>query len=135
MEITTGMNLVHARRVAEWEVTIGQVALAVNLAARLTTVYWQLRGGPLHPLMFAQASGKSLLLIAMVVLYRRYLWPSHFILAVFPVGFIYAVFGLHVSALWVAYGLVMGLGLLLGAHGMRSLRRLRAVADSVGAAI
>ena len=129
------MTLVHARRVAEWEVTIGQVALAANLVARLTTVFRQIAGGPLNPLMFAQATGKSLLLIAMVVLYRRYLWPSHFILAVFPVGFLYAVFWLHVSAPWVAYGIMMGMGLLLGAHGMRSLHRQRAVAGSVMTAI
>jgi hypothetical protein len=129
------MDLVRARRIAEWEVTIGQVALAVNLVARLTTVYSQLTGGPLNPMMFVQATGKSLILIAMVVLYRRHLWPSHFILAVFPVGFLYAVFGLHVSAPWVAYGVVMGVGLLLGAHGMRSLRRLRTVEGSVVAAI
>jgi hypothetical protein len=85
--------------------------------------------------MFAQATGKSLLLIAMVVLYRRYLWPSHFILAVFPISFLYAVFGLHVSAPVVAVGVVMGVGLLLGAHGMRSLWRLRAMDGPVVAAI
>ena len=129
------MDVARARRIAAWETTIGQVALAVNLVARLTTVYWQLTAGSLNPVMFLQAAGKSLLLIAMLVFYRRYLWPSHFILAVFPLGFLYAVFGLHVSAPWLAYGVAMGVGLILGAHGMRSLRRLRTVQGSSAAAI
>jgi hypothetical protein len=129
------MDLARARRIAEWEVTLGQVALAANLVARLTTVYFQLASGPLNPVMFVQATGKSLLLIAMLLLYRRYLWPSHFILAVFPISFLYAVFWLHASALVLAIGVVMGVGLLLGAHGMRSLRRLRAVDGPVVAAI
>src|SRR4051812_44496250 len=106
------MDLARAIRIAEWEVTIGQVVLAENLVARLTTVYSQLTDGPLKPVMFAQATGKSLLLIAMLVLYRRHLWPSHFILAVFPIGFLYAVFGLHVSVPVVAVGMVMGVGLV-----------------------
>jgi hypothetical protein len=130
----TVMDLARARRIAAWEVTIGQVVLAANLAARLTTVYSQLTGGPLNPVMFAQAVGKSLLLIAMLVLYRRYLWPSHLILAVFPVSFLYAVFWLHTSAPIAAVGVVMGIGLFLGAHGMRSLRRLHAVESAVVAA-
>lgn len=124
-----------ARRIAEWEVTIGQVVLAANLMARLTTVYLQVAGGPIRPVMFAQAMGKSLLLIAMLVLYRRQLWPSHFILAVFPFSFLYAVFWLHVSIPIAAVGVTMGIGLFLGAHGTRSLRRLRALEGPVVAAI
>jgi hypothetical protein len=129
------MELARARQIADWKITIGQVTVATQLMARLTTVYWQLTGGPLKLEMFVQATGKSILLIVMLVLYRRYLWPSHLILAVFPVGFLYAVFGLHVRAPIIAVGVVIGVGFFLGAQGMRSRRRLRTVETSATAAL
>jgi hypothetical protein len=120
-------TVARTRQIAEWEVTVGQVALTAQLLARLTTVYWQLSGGPLQLERFVQATGKSILLIIMVVLYRRYLWPSHLALAVWPIGFLYAWLGLHVGPPILAVGVVLGAAFFLGAHGVRTLRRARAV--------
>jgi len=118
------MEYESTRRLASWQVTVGQATAVAQLAARLVTVYWQLGDGARDPLLLGQAVLKSGLLIAAVALYRRYLWPSHLLIAVWPVGFVYAVAIQHVGLPVVLLGLLAGAGLFLGARGMRTLQRV-----------
>ena len=118
------MDLERARRVAAWQITVGWATAIAQLIARLVTVYWQLGDGARDPVLLAQAVLKSALLIVAVVLYRRYLWPSHLLLAVWPVGFAYAVAVQRVAPWVVGLGLLTGVGYVLGARGMRTLRAL-----------
>lgn len=122
------MDFDHKRR-AEIEVTVGQLASAATLVARLITVYLQLTtNAPLDPILFGQAVLKSALLIAILLLYRRFAWPSLLLLAVWPIGFVYAWLGPpHATLRILALGIVVGLCFLVGAHGVRTLRRLRAL--------
>lgn len=126
------MDLDHTRRRAQWEVTVGQLTVAATLAARLMTVYWQLTAnGPLDPVLFVQAVFKSGLLIAILLLYRRFAWPSLLLVAVWPIGFLYAWLGPpHATPRILAVGLVIGFCFLVGAHGVRTLRGLRALENS-----
>ena len=118
------MDLERARRVATWHATIGWLTALAQLAARLVTVYWQLGDGARDPVLLAQALLKSGLLIVAVAVYRRRLWPSHLLLAVWPVGFVYAAAVQRVPPAVLALGLLTGVGYLLGARGMRTLRAL-----------
>ena len=122
------MDFDHKRR-AEIEVTVGQLAGAATLVARLITVYLQLTAnGSLDPILFGQAVLKSALLIAILLFYRRFAWPSLLLLAVWPIGFVYAWLGPpHATLRILAVGMVVGLCFLVGAHGVRTLRRLRAL--------
>lgn len=129
------MDLNHNRRVASWEVTLGQLTVALTLIARLTTVYWQLHRRPFPVEIFLESVFKSALLIAVVLLYRRQLWPSHLMLAVWPIGFLYAWLGLHAPPRGLALGVAIGIAFALGAHGARTLRRVRALDRSVVAAV
>lgn len=106
--------------------------MAATLIARLITVYLQLTAaGSLDPTLFGQAVLKSGILILVLVLYRRYAWPSLLMLAVWPIGFLYAWLGPpHATPRVLAFGLLVGLGFLVGARGVRSLRRVRALESS-----
>jgi hypothetical protein len=122
--ITTTQD--QARRIAQWQIMAGWLTVMATLVARLTTVYWQLASGPIDSPRFGQAILKSALLIAVVVWYRRALWPSHLMLAVWPIGFLYAWLQLHTSPSILAVGLLVGTGLFLGMRGTRTLRALDA---------
>lgn len=126
------MDLDRTRTRAEWEITVGQLTVAATLVARLITIYLQLRAArSLDPILFGQAVLKSGILILVLVLYRRFVWPSLLMLAVWPIGFLYAWLGApHATAPVLALGLLIGLGFFLGAHGVRSLRRVRALDSS-----
>jgi hypothetical protein len=63
----------HARRVAYWQVTVGWATALGILLARAITIALRLAGGPLDPLNLGLAISKSALLLAVVLLYRRYL--------------------------------------------------------------
>ena len=126
------MDLDRTRARAEREITAGRFTVAATLVARLITVYLQLRTATsLDPVLFGQAVLKSGVLILVLVLYRRFVWPSHLMLAVWPIGFLYAWLGApHAPAPVLALGILVGVGLLIGAHGIRSLRRVRALESS-----
>lgn len=123
------MDLDRTRTRAEWEITVGQLTVAATLVARLVTVYLQLRAaGSLDMILFGQAALKSAVLILALVLYRRFVWPSLLMLAVWPIGFLYAWLGApHATLPVLAVGLLSGIGFFIGAHGVRSLRRVRAL--------
>ena len=123
------MDLDRARTRAEYEVTVGQLTVAGTLVARLVTVYLQLTAGrSLAPILFGQAVLKSGVLLLVLVLYRRFLWPSLLMLAVWPIGFVYAWFGPpHATSLVLTVGFLAGVSFFIGAHGARSLRRVRAL--------
>ena len=129
------MDLDRTRLRAEREITVGQLTVAATLVARLITIYMQLRAaGALDPILFGQAVLKSGILILVLVLYRRFVWPSVVMLAVWPIGFLYAWLGApHATPPVLAVGLVIGVGLFIGAHGVRSLRRVRALESSPNA--
>lgn len=114
---------------AELEATVGQLAVAATLVARLITIYLQLTANrSLDSVLFGQALFKSALLIAILLLYRRFAWPSVLLLAVWPIGFVYAWVGPpHATVGILAAGLLVGSCFLVGAHGVRTLRRLRAL--------
>ena len=126
------MDLDRTRTRAEWEITVGQLTVAATLVARLITVYLQLAAsGSLNPILFGQAVLKSGILILVLVLYRRYVWPSLLMVAVWPIGFVYAWLGApHATPPVLAVGLLIGVGFLVGAYGVRSLRRVRALESS-----
>ena len=123
------MDLDRTRSRAEWEITVGQLTVAATLVARLITVYLQLRAaGSLDPILFGQAVLKSGILILVLVLYRRFAWPSLLMLAVWPIGFAYAWLGPpHATPRVLAVGSLIGVGFSIGAYGVRSLRRVRAL--------
>ncbi|HKW46917.1 MAG TPA: hypothetical protein VJN70_05710 [Gemmatimonadaceae bacterium] len=126
------MDLDRIRSRAEWEITVGQLTVAAILFARLITVYLQLTAaGPLDPTLFGQAVLKSGLLILVLVLYRRFAWPSLLMLAVWPIGFLYAWLGPpHATPRVLRVGLLIGAGFFIGTYGVRSLRRVRALESS-----
>lgn len=131
------MDLDRTRTRAEWEITVGQLTVAATLVARLITVYLQLRAaGSLDPILFGQAALKSGILVLVLVLYRRFVWPSLLMLVAWPVGFLYAWLGApHATLPVLAVGLLMGAGFSIGAHGVRSLRRIRALESSPAVAV
>lgn len=129
------MDLNRRRRLASWEVTLGQLTVAATLIARVTTVYWQLDRRPFPVELFFESLFKSALLIAVVLLYRRQLWPSHLMLAVWPIGFLYAWLGAHAAPRVLALGAAIGIAFALGAHGARILRRVGALDRSAVAAV
>ena len=118
------MHSDQARRFAEWQVMVGWLTAIATLVARLTTFYGQLLVGPIDSLLFGQAIVKSAVLIAVVVWYRRTLWPSHLMLAVWPISFLYAWLEFHASPAILAVGLVVGAAFFLGARGARTVRAL-----------
>ena len=111
---------------------MGQLTVAATLVARLITVYLQLTAaGALDPLLFGQAVLKSGILILLLVSYRRFVWPSMLMLAVWPIGFGYAWLGPpHAAPPVLIVGLLIGVGFFIGAHGVRLLRRVRALESS-----
>lgn len=126
------MDVNRVRTRAEWEITVGQLTVAATLAARLITVVVQLRAASsLNPVLFGQAVLKSGILVLVLVSYRRYAWPSLLMLVVWPIGFLYAWLGpAHATPPVVGIGLLVGLSLFIGALGMHSLRRVRAMGIS-----
>jgi hypothetical protein len=126
------MNMDRTRTRAEWEITVGQLTVAATLVARLATVYLQLTAvRSLDPIVFGQAVLKSGILILVLVLYRRFVWPSLLMLAVWPIGFLYAWLGApHATPPVLAVGLLVGVAFFIGAHGVRSPRRVRALESS-----
>ena len=131
----TPTDLVRARRIAEWQLRIGWATAAVMLIARLTTVALQLARGLLDPADFGLALFKSGLLIAVVLLYRRRVWPAYLMLAVWPFGFVLAWVLAHAPPSVMAVGLLVGIGSALGARGVYALRRLRALDGASTAAV
>lgn len=123
------MDLDRTRSRAEREITVGQLTVAATLVARLITVYLQLRAaGSLDAILFGQAVLKSGIVILVFVFYRRFVWPSLLVAAVWPIGFVYAWLGApHATPLVLAVGLLIGAGFSIGAHGVHSLRRIRAL--------
>ena len=128
------MELKRSQRVASWEITVGQLTVAATLIARLTTVYWQIERRPFPLELFLASVFKSAVLAAVVLLYRRQLWPSHLMLAVWPIGFLYAWLGVHAPPPILALGAVIGIAFALGVHGTRTLRRAGALEKSVAPA-
>ena len=126
------MDLDRTRTRAEWEITVGQLTVAATLVARLVTVYLQLRAaGSLDPVNFGLAVLKSGILILVLVFYRRAVWPALLMLIVWPIGFLFAWLGpAHASLPVLAVGLLVGVGFFIGEHGVRSLRRVRALESS-----
>jgi hypothetical protein len=126
------MDLDRTRIRAEREIIVGQLTVAATLVARLVTVYLQLTvARSLDPVLFGLAVLKSGLLILALVLYRRSVWPALLMLAVWPIGFLYAWFGpAHASLPVLAVGLLVGVGFLIGEHGVRSLRLVRVLESS-----
>ena len=120
------VNTDRSERLAQWQVNAGWLTAIVMLVARLTTVYWQMSSGSLNAVLFGQAVLKSVILIAVVVFYRRAQWPSYLLLAVWPIGFVYAWLEAHASLPVLALGLFVGIGLFLGVRGTRTLRALKA---------
>lgn len=116
-----------AKRIAEGQVWAGWVTAAAMLLARLTTVALQLGRGRLDPADFGLAVFKSGLLVAVVLLYRRHAWPAYLMLGMWPFGFVLAWVLAHATPAVMAVGLLVGLGLALGARGVYTLRRLRAL--------
>jgi len=125
------MDLDRTRRRAELEISVGQLTVAATLVARLVTVYWQLTAkSALDPVLLGQALLKCGLLIAILVLYRRLVWASILLLTVWPIGFLYAWLGPpHATPRVLALGLLVGVCFFIGAHGVRTLRRIRALED------
>jgi len=130
------MDLDRTRTRAERETTVGQLTVAATLVARLITVYLQLTAAnSLDPILFGQAVLKSGTLIIVLMLYRRFAWPSLLMVAAWSIGFLYAWLGApHATTPVLAVGLLAGVGFLIGAHGVRSLRRIRALESSAAAA-
>jgi hypothetical protein len=128
-------DLNHARRVAEWYLRAGWVTAAAMLIARLTTVMLQLHRGRLDPANFGQALFKSGVLIAVVLLYRRHVWPAYLLLAVWPFGFVGACVLTRPPLSVMAIGLLVGVGFALGARGAYTLRQLRALDEASPAAV
>jgi len=75
---------------------------------------------------FGLAVFKSGLLIAVVWFYPRHRWPAYLMLAVWPFGFFLAWTLAHAPPAVMAVGLLVGVGFLLGARGVRRLHELRA---------
>ena len=115
---------------------MGQLTVAATLVARLVTVYLQLTAPrSLDPILVGQAVFKTGLLLLVLVVYRRFAWPSLLMLALWPIGFLSAWLGpAHATPRVLAVGLLTGVGFFVGAHGVRSLRRLRALESSPAAA-
>ena len=128
MSIAHQMDSSHAWRAATWQMRIGWGAAAATLVARLTTVVWQVSGGPLDPVRLGLALFKSSLLIAVVLCYGRYRWPAYLMLAVWPFGFLLAWQLAHAPPPVMAVGLLVGVAFFLGARGVRIRHALRASA-------
>jgi hypothetical protein len=124
-----------AKRIAEWQLRAGWATAAVMLVARLTTVVLQLNRGHLDAADFGLALFKSGLLIAVVLLYSRHVWPAYLMLAVWPFGFVLARVLAHAPTSVMAVGLLVGVGCALGARGAYTLRQLRALDDASPVAV
>ena len=124
-----------ARRIAEWQLRTGWATAALMLIARLTTVVLQLARGRLDPADFGLALFKSGLLIAVVLLYRRHVWPAYLMLTVWTFGFVLAWVLAHAPPIVMAVGVLVGIGSALGARGVYKLRQLRALDGTSAAAV
>lgn len=111
---------------------MGQLTVAATLVARLVTVYLQSTAGrSLDPVLFGLAVLKSGILFLALVFYRRSVWPALLMLTVWPIGFLYAWLGApHANLPVLAVGLLVGVGFIVGEHGVRSLRLVRALESS-----
>lgn len=114
------------RRIAERQLWAGWATAAAMLVARASTVVLQLNRGRLDPVLFGQAVFKTGLLIVVVLLYRHRVWPAYLMLAVWPVGFVFAWVVVHASPSVLAVGVLVGVGFGLGARGAYMLHWLRA---------
>jgi len=124
-----------AKRIAQWEMWAGWGTAAAMLVARLTTVAWQLGSGPLDVSRLGLAVLKSVVLVAVVLLYPRHRWPAYLMLSVWPVGFVSAWVLAHAPPAAMAVGVLVGIGFLLGALGVRTLHRLRALEQASAPAV
>ena len=116
-----------AHRAAIWQLRLGWAVVGATLVARLTTVGLQLGRGRLDPVDFGLAILKSALLITVVAYYGRYRWPAYLMLGVWPFGFILAWRLAHAPPAMLGLGVLIGVGLFVGARGAHSLHRLRAL--------
>jgi len=120
------MGSVTRERIAKWEVLAGWVTAIGMLVARLVTVYLQFSRASVDPVLVGQAILKSVVLIVVVALYRRAQWPSYLLVAVWPIGFLYAWLVARAPLPVLAVGLLVGVGFVLGMRGTRTLRALNA---------
>ena len=116
----------HALRVARWQVLVGWAVLLATLIARLTTVALQFARSSHDPELLVESIAKSAVLIVLLVLYRRYRWPSYFLLALWPVNFALTWWFARPSRWVLLLGVGVGIAWLLGARGMRTMHRLQA---------
>jgi hypothetical protein len=115
----------HALRVARWQVFVGWAVLFATLIARLTTVALQFARSSHDLELLVESLAKSALLVVLLVFYTRHRWPSYFLLALWPVNFALTWWLAHPPLGILLLGVGVGLAWLVGAHGMRTIHRLR----------
>src|SRR6476646_1801016 len=115
-----------AWQIAQWQIWAGWFTVTATLIARLTTVVLQLSRARIDAVDFGLALFKCSLLIAIVWFYPRHRWPAYLMLAVWPFGFVMAWTLAHAPPAVMVVGLLVGVGLLLGARGASRMYALRA---------
>ena len=115
----------HALRVARWQVFVGWAVLLATLIARLTTVALQFARSSHDLELLVESLAKSVILVVLLVFYPRHRWPSYFLLALWPVNFALTWWLAHPPLGILLLGVGVGVAWLVGAHGMRTIHRLR----------
>ena len=123
----------HALRVAHWQVFMGWVVLLATLLTRLTTIALQFVRSSHDLELLIESLAKSVVLIVLLLYYRRHRWPSYFLLGLWPLNFALTWWYAHPPATILLLGLVVGVAWLLGARGMRTIHRLRSGSPAVAA--
>jgi hypothetical protein len=134
-EVVDPTDTRRAIQIARWQVMAGWVTVLATLVARLITVVLQLRRSHLDVELFVESLFKSALLFAVAYQYRRHLWPSYLMAAVFPIGFVLTLLNAHPPPTVVALGLAVGLAFFAGARGMHTLRARNAIPGARQAAV
>ena len=118
------MDQRRAVQIGRWQVLAGWVTTFAMLIARAYTVADQITRGHLDIELFVTSVFKLGILAVLVLHYRRYLWPSYFLIGLWPFGFALTLWFAHPPAEVIALGILVGVAFFLGARGMRTLQTL-----------
>ncbi len=74
--------------------------------------------------LLVESLAKSVVLVVLLLFYRRHRWPSYFLLALWPVNFVLTWWFVRPPPWILILGVGVGVAWLVGARGMRTIHRL-----------